>query len=56
MTKDLDLPESKAIRARAIKMGVSVIGMETFLDDERLFRAMKAISEGKTVLGRTTID
>lgn len=52
VTKDLDLPESKAFRARARKMGVSIIGMETFLDDAQMSNAIQALCKGKIVIGK----
>ena len=56
VTKDLDLQRAKSFLARARKMGVSVIGSETFLNEERMFNAMMAIRAGKTVLGSQIVE
>lgn len=45
----------RAVISRALGMGVSVLGRETFGDEERLRAAMAAVREGRVVCGGTVV-
>ena len=54
--KDLDQTAASGFVARARKMGVSLIGIETISKPERFARAIRAIAAGDTICGPDTIE